>query len=474
MGEWCGRLNPLTSGIDRASLKRKICYPGSFGMSDKRDSLPAELRRRVLVEAGHRCAIPTCAQPTVDIHHIVPWAECQNHEYGNLIALCPNCHRRAENGAIDRKSLYLYKERLTRLWEGIVAVEDCNMAWSTQVLSESVEGPPGYEVRITYPVFSTKKVSSADEINSLIKSTVLDEVYSIRRRLLDAPQDFNDPYGRLPVLEADFEVTNVDDQLISLAFNFRQCHPSAVHPRHWTSPVNLRTTPLIPIGLRDVLPLLDKKADLFVDRLRDRLLGGGRTDVDYESLEKRTGSSRVEWKFTISNAGIRFIFDEYEIACYAAGRIECELSFDELRDFMTENSILWKKCQATPSVGKSFEKSSSSNLWPPGKWTVEHDEALDFHTGTQRSQAVVLAVSQGPKTMEEINAESPPHDLDGTRLIVDDVSQKGWIQPTSSQLQRYELSSRGYEMLRALETIPKSVKDAAWKRNWLPQKKGSN
>ena len=77
-----------------------------------RPAIPAELRRRVLVEAGHRCAIPTCRHIDVDVHHIIPWAECRVHEYENLIALCPNCHRRAGKGEIDRKSIRLYKLNL--------------------------------------------------------------------------------------------------------------------------------------------------------------------------------------------------------------------------------------------------------------------------------------------------------------------------------------------------------------------------
>ena len=76
-------------------------------------NIPAELKRRVLCEAGHRCAIHTCREIIeVDIHHIVPWSECQKHDYENLIALCPNCHRRADRGYIDRKSLRIYKANL--------------------------------------------------------------------------------------------------------------------------------------------------------------------------------------------------------------------------------------------------------------------------------------------------------------------------------------------------------------------------
>ena len=81
-------------------------------MADDRPAVPSELRRRVLVEAGHRCAIPTCRHIEVDVHHIIPYEKCKEHKYENLIALCPNCHRRADNGEIDRKSLRIYKANL--------------------------------------------------------------------------------------------------------------------------------------------------------------------------------------------------------------------------------------------------------------------------------------------------------------------------------------------------------------------------
>lgn len=92
-------------------------------MAQGRPPIPAELRRRVLLEAGHRCAIHTCRHIEVDIHHIIPWEQCKKHEYENLIALCPNCHRRADRGEIDRKSLKLYKANLRAAW-------DLRTAWS--------------------------------------------------------------------------------------------------------------------------------------------------------------------------------------------------------------------------------------------------------------------------------------------------------------------------------------------------------
>jgi hypothetical protein len=64
------------------------------------------------VEAGHRCAIPTCRFPTTEIAHIVPYSQVNKHEHGNLIALCPNCHTRFDGGEIDRSAMRMYKRKL--------------------------------------------------------------------------------------------------------------------------------------------------------------------------------------------------------------------------------------------------------------------------------------------------------------------------------------------------------------------------
>jgi HNH endonuclease len=67
----------------------------------------------VLVEAGHRCAIPTCRHPTTEIAHIVPRKpDGSNDVFENLIALCPNDHARYDRGEIDRQSMVMYKRNL--------------------------------------------------------------------------------------------------------------------------------------------------------------------------------------------------------------------------------------------------------------------------------------------------------------------------------------------------------------------------
>jgi HNH endonuclease len=42
-----------------------------------------------------------------------PWAKVRVHTFENLIALCPNCHRRHHRGEIDSASLRIYKGNLS-------------------------------------------------------------------------------------------------------------------------------------------------------------------------------------------------------------------------------------------------------------------------------------------------------------------------------------------------------------------------
>lgn len=83
-------------------------------MSGGRPAIPRALDRAVRVEAGHRCAIPTCrATSGLQIHHIEKWSKVHEHSFENLILLCANCHARVTSGEIDRRSIAAYKSNLS-------------------------------------------------------------------------------------------------------------------------------------------------------------------------------------------------------------------------------------------------------------------------------------------------------------------------------------------------------------------------
>jgi hypothetical protein len=81
-------------------------------MPQTRPNIAAQLERDVKMEAGYRCAIPSCRQHPVQIAHIVPWSKVRVHQYSNLIALCGVCHARYDRGEIDRKAMRQFKANL--------------------------------------------------------------------------------------------------------------------------------------------------------------------------------------------------------------------------------------------------------------------------------------------------------------------------------------------------------------------------
>ena len=80
----------------------------------------------------------------MDIHHIVPWSKCKEHKYENLIALCPNCHRLADRGRIDRKSLKIYKANLRYAHDKFSQLE-------VDILSDLYKEPEN--ARLQFPSF---------------------------------------------------------------------------------------------------------------------------------------------------------------------------------------------------------------------------------------------------------------------------------------------------------------------------------
>ena len=65
-------------------------------------------KRLALVEAGHRCVVPTCRHPTTEIAHIVPESQDHDDSFKNLIALCPKCRGKQ----IDAQTMSTYKHNL--------------------------------------------------------------------------------------------------------------------------------------------------------------------------------------------------------------------------------------------------------------------------------------------------------------------------------------------------------------------------
>lgn len=105
-------------------------------------------KRMALVEAGHRCAIPTCRHPTTETAHILPESESDDESFANLIALCEKCQKKE----IDRQSIRGYKRNLAILNSRYSEFERRVFDQIAETDRRSFTVEPGFEILLLHAV----------------------------------------------------------------------------------------------------------------------------------------------------------------------------------------------------------------------------------------------------------------------------------------------------------------------------------
>jgi hypothetical protein len=83
----------------------------AFFEDEPKRQIPTAIRRKLLVEARHRCAI--CGEPSpLEFHHIIEYSKYAHHDPKHMIVLCGNCHGRCTFGDIDTGAQVVYKQKL--------------------------------------------------------------------------------------------------------------------------------------------------------------------------------------------------------------------------------------------------------------------------------------------------------------------------------------------------------------------------
>lgn len=79
-------------------------------MPENRPAIPADIKREVFMESGHRCAV--CgSESSLELAHIDSWNKVKEHKAENIICVCANCHTRFDKGEWDRKTMLAYKAK---------------------------------------------------------------------------------------------------------------------------------------------------------------------------------------------------------------------------------------------------------------------------------------------------------------------------------------------------------------------------
>jgi hypothetical protein len=171
-----------------------------------RPAIPRPLERDVLIEAGHRCAIPTCRQRPVDIAHIEPWARVRKHEFENLIVLCKNCHGLVHDGVIDRPALRQYKANLSLLHYRYGEFERRMLQWFVDHPDEArIDLPSAPGLHVMYlerdGLIEDATEEAARESNTMILTAAGGQPLEPTYRLTDAGRELVDALRQNRALE---------------------------------------------------------------------------------------------------------------------------------------------------------------------------------------------------------------------------------------------------------------------------------
>ncbi len=291
----------------------------------QRPAIPSEIRRAVLVEAGHRCAISTCKYPSADVHHIIPWEKSQDHDFDNLIALCPNCHRRADSSEIDRKALRMYKAQLI----ASMGRHENFDAYETSILEESINGKPGYEFQFKIPVFGEKDLKFVQQYFEVMGNELLQEHRN--EHYLQEALDIE--YALGPHLTTgSYEIIWLTESLVSLKYRVYRYGSGAAHGNGQTITKTFLRNPLQILKL-DNLFTASGYMQQISNLCREALLKDGTRD----EVWVHEGTQPLENNFSSFNVipkGLLLTFDEYRVDCYAAGPQIVEIEFTRFQTML--------------------------------------------------------------------------------------------------------------------------------------------
>ena len=300
---------------------------------NNRPSIPAELKRQVLVEAGHRCAIHTCKQTTTEIHHIIPYEKCKKHEFDNLIALCPNCHARVHNGEIDAKSLKIYKQYLSKKTNDEVSISSLFNKHDGEN-KEIAENTDTYDFIYIIPIIQD---SSLHELEIIMSAGAIKSLLDFRRFYSNKEEI---AWGLKHEFSGEFKITYLNNKIVSLELSTHIYCSGAAHGSRVITTYNYKINPVVPIYLEDVFMAGSNYLDFISRYCRAYLVKTLGIDANINWLHEGTSPSKENFEnFTFTDFGLKFIFNEYQIACYADGINHVLIPYEHIGNIINQEII---------------------------------------------------------------------------------------------------------------------------------------
>lgn len=223
-----------------------------------------------------------------------------------------------------------------------------------RAFSEEWAGLPGHDISISYPEFTSIRLSQqAKELSSLFAGRTSSAVMKARQKTWDQdPEDFQDSeYARTNGRWDDFHVAYASDTLLSVVYNVGWYGAGAAHPNSHFETFNFSLAPhLTLLRLQDFF--VDFKVAL--DVISRECVSELRKEY-WQRCREEPDSSVIDWistgagpdaenfqAFSLADDGFDFHFAPYEVSAYALGNWSVRVSFYDLLACLKDNGALGK------------------------------------------------------------------------------------------------------------------------------------
>lgn len=223
------------------------------------------------------------------------------------------------------------------------AQDSSEVSWSSTRLTERRDGTPGYEADLQIFRFNSEAFPAVSQIGDYLKGRLLDELFAVRKELIDQSADYNfgqARFSRTHTIDVASSGPRIKGRIISILFAAHSYYARAAHPNmHFTS-FAFFIDPLFAIGsLKDVFEDADAAFTEIQKDVRRQLLevklGENNEDVlDEEWVSRGTENWDDFSVFVFGDKGIEFSFSPYSVAAYVFGAQFAEVDYALIEDHL--------------------------------------------------------------------------------------------------------------------------------------------
>lgn len=190
---------------------------------------------------------------------------------------------------------------------------------------------PSLKVDYTFPQLRTERPDNrADQVNSIISGQINTSIYSAKS--LYRPRDELGLSGQKSELHCTSRVVLLTENFLSIYFRYYTYGSGAAHGNHHANTVNID----IKDGMSFILNDIIDDTRIFIDDCIEAIDAKyGLKHALYPEREHLTEAiqASMEGRCKINRTGVCLHFDPYEVFAYAAGMIEVEFTWDQLRSY---------------------------------------------------------------------------------------------------------------------------------------------